>query len=151
MPLIVARGLIAVQPSAAVAIVGSKQDRCFRSLRAAEEDGQLINMMQMAMERRVHSPKNARIRRRFHICTSTNRPQSLSAGIPKLVGGGSDSPLPAKGSLEFEHDYGQVRESGPRFVSVWRNAARELGIDPKKHGLFASSSGERTHERTAGA
>jgi len=52
--LIVARGLIAVQPSAAVAISGApKQDRCFFDpLRAAEETGKLINMMRWAMERR---------------------------------------------------------------------------------------------------
>jgi 3-oxoacyl-[acyl-carrier-protein] synthase-3 len=131
--LIVARGLIAARPSAVVAIVGSETGSVFFDpLRAAEEDGQLINMMQMGdgaaaclvADTRANTPQISHL---YFGQIWRNRP----AGF-KLVGGGSDVPLPARGSFEFEHDYEQVRESGPDLFRCGANAARQLGIDPQR-------------------
>jgi len=126
--LIVARGLIAAQPSAVIAIVGSETGSVFfRSAAAAAEDGQLINMMQMGdgAAACIVAKNTPAYTADFAFVFRTNRPQS-SRGI-QACRRRFDAPLPAKGSLEFEHDYGQVRESGPDLFRCGAKAARELG------------------------
>jgi 3-oxoacyl-[acyl-carrier-protein] synthase III len=128
--LIVAKGLIASQPSAVVGIVGSETGSVFFDpLRAADNDEQLINMMQMGdgAAACVVSGPRANTPRISHLYFGQIG-RERAPGF-QLARGGSDAPRAPSGLLEFEHDYAAVREAGPKLFRCGASAACELGID----------------------
>lgn len=131
--LVIAQGLMAVPGVEAVGIVGSETGSVyFDPQRAAEDTSQLVNLVMMgdgaaAIVVGPNEPgPGARISSNFFGQVGLGRTPGLS-----LAAGGSDQPFIEGGTLEFEHDFAAVRNSGPELFYQGAWAARSLGIDAR--------------------
>jgi 3-oxoacyl-[acyl-carrier-protein] synthase-3 len=127
--LVIARGLVAAG-GGPVAIVGSETGSVyFDPLRAAEDHGQLVNLLQMGdgaaaiVVDRVGPRPQATLSHCYFGQIGRGRPAGLRVGA-----GGSDAPY-ADGQIEFEHDFGAVRRYGPELLERGLATARTMGVD----------------------
>jgi 3-oxoacyl-[acyl-carrier-protein] synthase-3 len=127
--LVIARGL-AAGGGGPVAIVGSETGSVyFDPLRAAEDHGQLVNLLQMGdgaaaiVVDRVGERPGATLSHFYFGQIGRGR----TAGL-RLTAGGSDAPQ-ADGQIEFEHDFDAVRRHGPALFEQGLAAARSMGVD----------------------
>lgn len=118
--------------SGPVAIVGSETGSVhFDPGRAADDPGQLVNMLQMGdgAAAVVLAPDGngagARLSRVFHGQMGPGLKPGLS--MPQ---GGSDAPGVPDGLLGFAHDYAAVRTAGPALLRRCAEAAAAAGIGP---------------------
>lgn len=129
--LVMARGMLDAPNGGPVAIVGSETGSVFFDpLRAAEDHGQLVNLLQMgdgaaACVLGPHTPgRGAQLSSIYFGQIGRER----SAGF-ELKTGGSDHAAPARAVPEFDHDFGAVREYGPLLFEQGISAAASMGID----------------------
>jgi 3-oxoacyl-[acyl-carrier-protein] synthase-3 len=131
--LVVARGLLDAPGAGPVAIVGSETGSVyFDPLRAAEDHGQLVNLVQMGDAAAA--------------CIVGARPQRGGALLSRLFfgqigrgkaqgfrlqAGGSDVPQAAGSMAEFTHDFAAVRRHGPELFRAGLAAATQLDIDSR--------------------
>ena len=128
--LVIAQGLLSAPGTKAVAIVGSETGCVyFDPQRAGEDVRQLINLVQMGdgAAAIILGPDDggggAYIGNNFFGHIGTDRPPGFS-----LAAGGSDRPFIETGLLEFDHDCGAVRASGPELFDQGVTAAQALGV-----------------------
>lgn len=129
--LIAARGLLAAPHCGPVAIVGSETGSVyFDPVRAAEDHGQLVNLLQMGdaagacvIGRDVHGGAGTLSHVYFGQQGAARRP-----GF-SLECGGSDVASNERTRLEFFHHYADVRASGPELFELGLAAARSMGVD----------------------
>jgi 3-oxoacyl-[acyl-carrier-protein] synthase-3 len=127
--LVIARGLTA-SGGGPVAIVGSETGSVFFDpLRAAEDHGQLVNLLQMGdgaaavvVDRSSERPI-ATLSHFYFGQVGRDRAPGL-----RLTAGGSDAPQ-AYGQIEFEHDFAAVRRYGPELFEQGLATARSMGVD----------------------
>jgi 3-oxoacyl-[acyl-carrier-protein] synthase-3 len=127
--LVIARGLV-VGGGGPVAIVGSETGSVFFDpLRAAEDHGQLVNLLQMGdgaaavvVDRAAERPI-ATLSHFYFGQVGCDRAPGL-----RLTAGGSDAPQ-ADGQIEFEHDFSAVRRHGPELFEHGLAAARSMGVN----------------------
>ena len=129
--LVFAMSLLHTPDCGPVAIVGSETGSIFfNPPRAAEDSGQLLNLIQMGdgaaacvLAARGTSSA-ARVSRVFHGYSGSGLPAGFS-----LTTGGSDF-APSPGAIpEFFHDYSSVAAHGVGLFADGLAAARQLGID----------------------
>jgi 3-oxoacyl-[acyl-carrier-protein] synthase-3 len=127
--LVIARGLVAAGDGP-VAIVGSETGSVyFDPLRAAEDHGQLVNLLQMGdgaaaiVLDRVGERPRATLSHFYFGQIGRGRAPGL-----RLAVGGSDAPR-AHGQIEFEHDFAAVRRHGPELLEQGLAAASSMGVD----------------------
>jgi len=127
--LVIARGLV-TGDGGPVAIVGSETGSVFFDpTRAAEDHGQLVNLLQMGdgaaaiVVDRVGERPKATLSKLYFGQVGRDR----SAGL-RLTAGGSDAPQ-VHGQIEFEHDFGAVRRHGPELFERGLSAALSMGVD----------------------
>jgi 3-oxoacyl-[acyl-carrier-protein] synthase III len=129
--LVFAMGLLHTPSCGAVAIVGSETGSVFFDpCRAAEDSGQLINLIQMGdgaaacvLASEV-TTSAAQVSRVFHGYSGWGLEPGFS-----MTSGGSDF-APTAGSIpEFRHDYSSVAEHGAGLFMDGLVVARQLGID----------------------
>jgi 3-oxoacyl-[acyl-carrier-protein] synthase-3 len=131
--LVIARGLTA-GGGGPVAIVGSETGSVFFDpLRAAQDHGQLVNLLQMGdgaaaivVDRvvdRVGERPGATLSNFYFGQVGRDRVPGL-----RLTAGGSDAPQ-ADGQIEFEHDFAAVRRHGPELFEQGLATARSMGVD----------------------
>jgi 3-oxoacyl-[acyl-carrier-protein] synthase-3 len=127
--LVIARGLVACG-GGPVAIVGSETGSVyFDPLRAAEDHGQLVNLLQMGdgaaaiVVDRVGRRPQATLSHFYFGQIGRGR----AAGL-RLTAGGSDA-AQADGQIEFDHDFGAVRRHGPELLERGLATARSMGVD----------------------
>jgi 3-oxoacyl-[acyl-carrier-protein] synthase-3 len=136
--LVFAMGLLHTPSCGPVAIVGSETGSIFFDpRRAAEDSGQLINLIQMGdgaaacVLASQGTPSAAQVSRVFHGYSGWGLEPGFS-----LTSGGSDFP-PMPGSIpEFAHDYASVAEHGAGLFVDGLVAARQLGIDRSAVSYF---------------
>lgn len=128
--LVIAQGLLSVLETKAVAIIGSETGCVyFDPQRAGEDVRQLINLVQMGdgAAAIILGPDDgscgASIGNTFFGQVGTDRSPGFT-----LAAGGSDMPFIETGLLEFDHDCGAVRASGPELFNQGVAAARALGV-----------------------
>jgi 3-oxoacyl-[acyl-carrier-protein] synthase-3 len=128
--LVIAQGLVSVPGVKAVGIVGSETGSVyFDPQRAGEDAGQLVNLVMMGDGAGAivvgpnDSRPGARISSNFFGQIGLGRPPGFA-----LAGGGSDRTFVEGGALEFEHDFGAVRDGGPELFCRGAAVARALGI-----------------------
>jgi len=131
-------GLLHTQGCGPVAIVGSETGSVFFDPhRAAEDSGQLINLIQMGdgaaacvLASEV-TTSAAQVSRVFHGYSGWGLEPGFS-----LTSGGSDF-APTPGSIpEFAHDYASVAEHGAGLFMDGLVAARQLGIERSAVSYF---------------
>jgi len=129
--LIMARGMLDAPNSGPIAIVGSETGSVFFDpLRAAEDHGQLVNMLQMgdgaaACVLGQHTPsRGAQLSNIYFGQIGRER----RAGF-EFKTGGSNHIAAATEIPEFDHDFGAVREHGPLLFKHGIAAATSMGID----------------------
>ncbi len=130
--LVIARGLVA-GGGGPVAIVGSETGSVyFDPVRAAQDHGQLVNLLQMGdgaaaivvgAADRVRERPLATLSQVYFGQLGRDRPAGL-----RLTHGGSDSPH-GDGPIEFEHDFAAVQRHGPELFERGLQTARSLGVD----------------------
>jgi len=129
--LVFAMGLLHSPNCGPVAIVGSETGSVFFDPhRAAEDSGQLLNLVQMGdgaaacvLAPRV-TPSRAQVSHVFHGYSGCGLQPGFSLSI-----GGSDL-APSVGSVpEFAHDYSSVAEHGAGLFADALTAVEQLGID----------------------
>ena len=126
--LVIAEGLLAAPGARHVALVGSETGSVFFDpLRAAEDTGQLVNLVQMGdgaaaiiLGRDDGSP-GARVSHVFSGQIGLGREPGFT-----MIGGGSDHPV-WSGGLEFDHRFSAVRDGGPALFAAGVEAADHLG------------------------
>jgi 3-oxoacyl-[acyl-carrier-protein] synthase-3 len=128
--LVMANGLLSAPDAGPVAIVGSETGSVFFDpLRAAQDHGQLVNLIQMGdgagaiVLASDDGRPGARLSRIFYGQIGRNR----SAGL-KMPCGGSAAPTPTHAVLEFEHDIGAIRRFGLELLVEAMKAARNASI-----------------------
>ncbi len=136
--LVFAMGLLHAPGGGPVAIVGSETGSVFFDPhRAAEDSGQLINLIQMGdgaaacvLTSEVTAAA-AQVSRVFHGYSGWGLEPGFS-----MTSGGSDF-VPMAGSIpEFQHDYSSVAEHGAGLFMDGLVAARQLGIDRSTVNYF---------------
>lgn len=128
--LAVVQGLLGREGAGAVAVVGSETGSLYLDpVRAAEDHGQLVNLVQMGdgAAAAIFGPAGSnnvrgRIDAVFTGQIGAGRPPGLAQGD-----GGSDHPFTDGFVAEFAHDFAAVRESGPRLFEAGAAAAAGLG------------------------
>jgi len=127
--LVIAQGLISIAGIKAVAIIGSETGSVyFDPQRAGQDPSQLVNLVMMGDGAGAivvgpdDSRAGARISRNFFGQVGLGRSPGFT-----LDAGGSDEPFIEGRTLEFEHDFGAVRNSGPELFYHGAAAARTLG------------------------
>ncbi len=135
--LILARGLLDAPHCGPVAIVGSETGSVFFDpMRAAEDHGQLVNMLQMGdgAAACVLGPqlgqRGAQISNLYFGQIGRQRRPGLQfraggSDYADLVGGQS----PRHELAEFDHDFRAVRECGPALFEQGIAAAASMGVD----------------------
>ena len=129
---IMARGLLDAPGAGPIAIVGSETGSVyFDPLRVRDDQGQLVNMMQMgdAAAACIVAPFNSREDAATLSHLYFGQVGRQRAPGFKLASGGSDAPSIEHAVLEFQHDYVAVRESGPILFREGIAAARALDLD----------------------
>jgi 3-oxoacyl-[acyl-carrier-protein] synthase-3 len=128
--LVIAQGLVSTPGVKAVAIVGSETGSVyFDPHRAGEDMSQLVNLVMMGDGAAAvivgpdDSKRGARISSNFFGQIGLGRRSGFA-----LSAGGSDQPFVDRGSIEFDHDFAAVRESGPELFYRGAEAARVIGI-----------------------
>jgi 3-oxoacyl-[acyl-carrier-protein] synthase-3 len=136
--LVFAMSLLHTPGCGPVAIVGSETGSIFFDPpRAAEDSGQLINLIQMGdgaaacvLASRA-TASAARVSHVFHGYSGSG----LQPGLSLTTGGSDFAPRP--GAIpEFFHDYSSVAEHGVGLFADGLAAARQLGIDPSVVDYF---------------
>jgi 3-oxoacyl-[acyl-carrier-protein] synthase-3 len=129
--LVIAQGLASIAGVKAVAIIGSETGSVyFDPQRAAEDVRQLVNLVMMGDGAAAivvgpdDSGAGTRISGNFFGQVGLGRSPAFT-----LDAGGSDQPFIKGGTLEFEHDFTAVRDSGPELFIHGAAAARALGTD----------------------
>jgi 3-oxoacyl-[acyl-carrier-protein] synthase-3 len=129
--LVIAQGLVSRPGVKAVAIVGSETGSVyFDPQRAVDDMSQLVNLVMMGDGAAAiivgpdDSGPGARISNNFFGQIGLGRQSGFA-----LAAGGSDRPFVERGSIDFEHDFAAVRESGPELFYRGAEAARAIGID----------------------
>jgi 3-oxoacyl-[acyl-carrier-protein] synthase III len=127
--LVIARGLVAAG-GGPVAIVGSETGSVFFDpQRAAEDHGQLVNLLQMGdgaaavIVDGADAGGEATLSHFWFGQIGRDRAAGLT-----LTAGGSDAPQ-ADGQIEFEHDFAAIRRHGPELFEQGLAAAHALGVD----------------------
>ena len=132
--LIAARGLLAADDCGPVAIVGSETGSVFFDpARAAEDHGQLVNLLQMgdaAGACIIANDARAGAGTLSHVYFG-QRGGERRPGFT-LAAGGSDVALSELSNQEYSHDFAAVRAGGPELFELGIAAARSMGIDPKR-------------------
>ena len=131
--LVLAHALLETPGSGPIAIVGSETGSVyFDPLRAAEDRGQLVNLLQMGdgAAALLLGPDNAASRERLSHAFFGQAGLGLRPGL-RLVGGGSEAPVPRGTLPEFEHEFALVREHGVELFECGAAAARSLAVDPQ--------------------
>jgi 3-oxoacyl-[acyl-carrier-protein] synthase-3 len=128
--LVIAQGLASSVGARPIAIVGSETGSVyFDPMRAGDDLSQLVNLVMMGdgaaavVVGRDDSKPCSRISKNFFGQLGLGRSPGFA-----LAAGGSDRPFVEGGSLEFEHDYAAVRNSGPELFYRGAEIARGLGI-----------------------
>jgi 3-oxoacyl-[acyl-carrier-protein] synthase III len=128
--LTIAQGLISTPGTKSVAIVGSETGSVyFDPQRAAEDGGQLVNLVQMGdgAAAIILGPDGrtagGRISNNFFGQIGIGREPGFT-----LADGGSDRAFAERGALEFEHDFAGVRTKGPELFYRAAAAARAIGF-----------------------
>jgi 3-oxoacyl-[acyl-carrier-protein] synthase-3 len=128
--LVIAQGLLSAPGVKAVAIIGSETGSVyFDPQRAGEDVSQLVNLVMMGDGAAAiiigpdDSGPRARISNNFFGQIGLGRRPGFA-----LADGGSDRAFVERGSLDFEHDFAAVRNSGPELFYRGAEAARALGI-----------------------
>jgi 3-oxoacyl-[acyl-carrier-protein] synthase III len=129
--LVIAQGLVSTPGVKAVAIIGSETGSVyFDPQRAGEDVSQLVNLVMMGDGAAAiivgpdDSGPGARISNNFFGQIGLGRRSGFA-----LAAGGSDQPFVERGSIDFEHDFAAVRESGSELFYRGAEAARAIGID----------------------
>lgn len=128
-----AHGLLATPGSGPIAIVGSETGSVyFDPLRAAEDQGQFVNLLQMGdgAAALLLGPDSAASRQRLSHAFFGQTGLGLRPGL-RLVGGGSDAPAAGGNLPEFEHHFALVREHGVELFERGIAAARSISVDPR--------------------
>jgi 3-oxoacyl-[acyl-carrier-protein] synthase-3 len=127
--LVIANGL-AAGGGGPVAIVGSETGSVFFDPeRAAEDHGQLVNLLQMGdgaaavVLDRADEGATSTFSHFYFGQIGRDRAPGLT-----LTAGGSDAPQ-AEGQIEFAHDFAAIRRHGPALLAHGLAAARSLGVD----------------------
>jgi 3-oxoacyl-[acyl-carrier-protein] synthase III len=128
--LMVAQGIASAPRVRAVAIVGSETGSVyFDPLRAGESAGQLVNLVMMGdgAAAIVLGPDDtepgARISNNFFGQIGLGRPPGFT-----MAAGGSNQSFVGAGTIEFDHDFKAVRNSGPELFYRGASVAHEIGI-----------------------
>jgi 3-oxoacyl-[acyl-carrier-protein] synthase III len=128
--LVIAQGLLSAPGVKAVAIIGSETGSVyFDPQRAGEDVSQLVNLVMMGDGAAAiiigpdDSGPRARISNNFFGQIGLGRRPGFA-----LADGGSDRAFVERGSLDFEHDFAAVRNSGPELFYRGAEAARVFGI-----------------------
>ena len=128
--LIAARGLLATGDCGPVAIVGSETGSIFFDpARAAEDHGQLVNLVQMgdgAAACVIAKGAQARAGTLSHVYFG-QRGAGRTPGFT-LAAGGSDVAPGTGADREYAHDFAAVRASGSQLFELALAAARSMGI-----------------------
>ena len=131
--LVLAHALLRTPGSGPIAIVGSETGSVyFDPARAAEDRGQLVNLLQMGdgAAAVLLGPDSAASLQRLSDVFFGQAALGLRPGL-RLVGGGSDAPAPSRNVPEFEHEFALVRDHGVKLFEYGAAAARSLAIDPR--------------------
>ena len=131
--LVFARALLENPGAGPIAIVGSETGSVyFDPVRAAEDKGQLVNLLQMGdgAAALLLGPDNGASRQRLSHAFFGQVGLGRRPGL-RLVGGGSDAPA-LRGNLpEFEHEFALVHEHGVELFECGAAAARSMAADPR--------------------
>jgi 3-oxoacyl-[acyl-carrier-protein] synthase III len=129
--LIMAAGLLSGPDARPVAIVGSETGSLFFDpMRAAEDSGQLVSLVQMGdaagaiVLGPVDDKRSAHIRQMFFGQIGYGREPGL-----RMPEGGSSYPWSERNVLEFEHDFAAIRDAGPSLFVEGIRLAGSMGID----------------------
>jgi 3-oxoacyl-[acyl-carrier-protein] synthase III len=129
--LIMARGMLDAPNSGPIAIVGSETGSVFFDpLRAAEDHGQLVNLLQMgdgAAACVVGHNAHGHGAQFSHIYFGQIG-RERRAGF-EFKAGGSNHAAAAREVPEFDHDFGAVRKHGPLLFEQGIAAVTSMGID----------------------
>ena len=131
--LVFAHALLETPGSGPIAIVGSETGSVyFDPLRAAEDQGQLVNLLQMGdgAAALLLGPDTSASRQRLSQAFFGQSSRGLRPGV-RLVSGGSDVPAHRGRVPEFEHDFALVREHGMELMEWGAAAARSIAVDPR--------------------
>jgi 3-oxoacyl-[acyl-carrier-protein] synthase-3 len=143
--LVVAQGLLSVPGTDAIAIVGSETGSVyFDPLRAGEDTGQLVNLVQMGdgaaaiILGRDDSDPGPRLFGNFFGQVGCGRMPGFT-----LSAGGSDAVFVAACAPEFEHDFKAVQSRGPELFDQGAAVACALGsaIDVVDHVIPHQANG----------
>ena len=129
-----ATGLLHGPNAGPVAIVGSETGSVyFDPLRAADDHGQLVNMLQMGdgagacvLAGLEQWGERSGVGVLSHLYFGR---EDTSAAPALWLDGGSDAPLATNRAAEFTHDFALVRECGPKLFAAGAAAARAMDID----------------------
>jgi 3-oxoacyl-[acyl-carrier-protein] synthase-3 len=131
--LVLALGLLNAPGAGPVGIVGSETGSVFFDpLRAAEDHGQIVNLVQMGdgagaiLVGPDDGRPGARLSRVFFGQIGRDRPPGL-----EMPYGGSDAPAPPIAILEFEHNFPAIRRYGLELFVEGIKAAGLAGIDAR--------------------
>jgi 3-oxoacyl-[acyl-carrier-protein] synthase III len=129
--LVIARGLLAAPGARPVAIVGSETGSVyFDPPRAGEDEGQLVNLVQMGdgaaaiVLANSGTAPGARLSHVFFGQVGRGRRPGFA-----LAAGGSDAAFAEHGTLEFAHDFAAVKRIGPALFEHGVRTAQALGIE----------------------
>jgi 3-oxoacyl-[acyl-carrier-protein] synthase-3 len=124
--LVIAQGLVSAGP---VAIVGSETGSVHLDpLRAAEETGQLVNLLQMGdgaaaiILAAADGGPGDHLAHVFFGQTGVGKPPGLT------LAAGSSRPFLEDGMLEFEHDFAAVRAEGPALFESGAAVVASIGL-----------------------
>jgi 3-oxoacyl-[acyl-carrier-protein] synthase III len=131
--LVIAQGLLSAPRVKAAAIIGSETGSVyFDPQRAGEDVSQLVNLVMMGDGAAAiilgpdDSGPGARISNNFFGQIGLGRRPGFA-----LADGGSDRAFVERGSLDFEHDFAAVRNSGQELFYRGVEASRAFGIAPE--------------------
>jgi 3-oxoacyl-[acyl-carrier-protein] synthase-3 len=136
--LVMAFGLLHAPNCGPVAIVGSETGSVFFDpRRAAEDSGQLVNLVQMgdAAGACILAPGWGNVSSRISNVYYGHVGCGRAAGF-SMTAGGSDLAPTREGIPEFEHDYRSVVENGAALFVEGLRAAERTGIDPRAVDFF---------------
>jgi 3-oxoacyl-[acyl-carrier-protein] synthase-3 len=136
--LVMAFGLVHTTDCGPIAIVGSETGSVFFDpRRAAEDSGQLVNLVQMgdAAGACVLAPTGRSVASRISSLYYGHLGYGRTPGFSMSVGGSDLAPR-REVIPEFEHDYGRVGEDGAALFVEGLAAAESTGIDPRAVDFF---------------
>jgi 3-oxoacyl-[acyl-carrier-protein] synthase III len=140
--LVFAQGLVRAG-AGPVAIVGSETGSVFFDPhRAAEDSGQLVNLVQMgdAAAAVVLARDDGRAGARLSHIYYGQAGRGCAPGL-RVAGGGSDRPACDTGFPEFQHDFVTIRDSGLDLLLHCAEAARRAGGGPCDYVLPHQANG----------